>query len=153
MLATLADVDYDVLDAYGATMGHRAESMAYGELGRPDLAVAKDSDRVLRATDQGGYLRQPLTEFLTFALSSAGRIGEAVEVAERHVRSQRGEPTPARAVASQILGMVMLAAGDLDTALAHLPGGASTEAADSFHVVKQLLSVPPAACAGTGPVR
>ncbi|OBF45923.1 hypothetical protein A5787_00850 [Mycobacterium sp. 852002-50816_SCH5313054-b] len=137
VLATMADIDYQDLDRYGATMAYSAESMAYGELGQSDQAVAKavEADQALTLSEQGKFLRQTLTEFHTFALVAAGRIAEAAEVAERNRRAQRDEPADVRAVASEILGMVMLAAGDLDAALRHLPEEIDAEMANSFHVV------------------
>ena len=135
-LAIMADVVYRDLDGYGAAMGYGAESMAYGELGQPDRSVAKAvaAERILATSDQGKLLLQPLAEFHTFALVAAGRIAEAVDVGERHHLSQRGEPPPAQVMASEIFGMVTLAAGDLVTALQHLPDGASVDSANSFHV-------------------
>lgn len=136
VLATMAEVNYQDLDHHGAAMGYGAESMAYGELGQPDRAVAKvvEGSRALDLTSQGQFLRQTLAEFHTFALAAAGRIADAVQEAEHHHRSQRGEPVPVQVVASEILGMVMLAAGDLNAALRHLPDSADTEASSSFHV-------------------
>ena len=137
VLETMAEVDYRDLDRYGATMAYSAESMAYGELGQPDQAVAKaiEADEALMLSEQGKFLRQTLTEFHTFALVAAGRIAEAVDVAQRHHRSHRGEPADVQAVAAEILGMVMLAAGDLDAALRHLPHEVDAKMANSFHVV------------------
>ena len=136
VLETMATVDYGQLDDYGAAMGYGAESMACGELGHPDRAAAKANaaNRVLTSSDQGKFLRQPLAEFHTFALASAGHIAEAVEVAERNQRGQRGEPEATRAVASEILGMVLLAAGDLPAALRHLPDDSGAASSNSFHV-------------------
>ncbi|GAB7071401.1 LuxR family transcriptional regulator [Mycobacterium hodleri] len=136
VLATMAEVAYDDLDDYGAAMGYGAESMACGELGRTDRSaeMAVAAGRVLKTSDQGKFLRQPVTEFHTFALTAAGRIAEAVEIGERNFRAQRDEPAAARAVAAEILGMAMLAAGDLSAALLHLPDDASSLAANSFHV-------------------
>jgi DNA-binding CsgD family transcriptional regulator len=137
VLATMAEVDYEDLDRYGATMAYGAESMAYGELGQPDQAVAKaiEGDEALTLSEQGNFLRQTLMEFQTFALVAAGRIAEAVEVAERHRRAHREEPADVRAMAAEILGMVMLAAGDLAAALRYLPHTVEAEMANSFHVV------------------
>lgn len=137
VLATMAEVDYDDLDQYGATMAYGAESMAYGELGQPDEAVAKaiEADEALTLSEQGKFLRQTLTEFHTFALVASGRIAEAVVVAEQHRRAHRREPADVRAVAAEILGMVKLAAGDLNAALRHLPEEVDPEMANSFHVV------------------
>lgn len=137
VLATMADVDYQNLDQYGAAMGYGAEAMAYGELGQPDRAAAKatEADEALELSEQGKFLRQPIAEFHAFALLAAGRIDEAIEVADKHRRAQRGQPADVRAVAAEILGMVMLAAGDLDAALRHLPAEIDAENANSFHVV------------------
>ena len=137
VLATLADVDYLSIDYYGATMGYAAASMAHGELGQPDQAAAKafEADEALTLSDQGKFLRQTFTEFHTFALAAAGRITEAVEVAEENVRAQREGPADVRALATQILGMVSLAAGDLGSAVGHLLAEVDAEIANSFHVV------------------
>lgn len=135
VLATMADIDLTRLDSYGATMGYGALSMANGELGRCDQAVASAgaADRALSAGDQGKLLRQTIAEFHVFALIAAGRLDGAVEVAERHRRSQRAEPEVARLIAAQILGMVTLAAGDLSAALQLLP--AAVDADMGFNVV------------------
>ncbi|OBB96138.1 helix-turn-helix transcriptional regulator [Mycobacterium sp. 852002-40037_SCH5390672] len=137
LLATMADVDYLDLDHYGATMGYLAESLAYGELGQPAQAAAKAlaADDALVLSDQGKFLRQTFTEFQAFALAAAGHITDALEVAERNRRRQRAEPAAAQALASEILGMVALAAGDLGAALRDLPDEVDAEMASSFHVV------------------
>lgn len=137
VLATMAEVDYQDLDRYGATMAYNAESMAHGELGQPDQAVAMaiEADEALMLSEQGKFLRQTSTEFHTFALVAAGRIAEALQVAQRHFRAHRGEPADVQAVAAEILGMVMLAAGNLEAALGHLPQEVDAEMANSFHVV------------------
>jgi DNA-binding CsgD family transcriptional regulator len=133
----MAQVDYSGLDWYGATVGYGAETLAYGELGQLDQAVAKanETSQALMLSGQDKFLRQPATEFHIFALVAAGRIGEAIEVAERNRRAQREEPAAVRAVASEILGMVALAAGDLDAALRHLPEGIDDETTNNFNVV------------------
>jgi DNA-binding NarL/FixJ family response regulator len=137
VLATLADIDYCDLDGYGAAVAYGTESMAYGELGQPDQAVAKATDAyyTLTLSEQGKFLRQPATEYHTFALVASGRIPEALEVAERHCRAQRDEPATVRAVAAEILGMVMLAAGDLAMALRYLPAEIDETVANNFNVV------------------
>ncbi|OBI81444.1 hypothetical protein A9X00_09120 [Mycobacterium sp. 1245805.9] len=137
VLATMAEVDHYDLDWYGATVGYGTETIAHGELGQPDQAVAKaiDAYYALTLSEQGKFLRQPATEYHTFALVAAGRIPEALEVAERNRRAQRAEPAEVRAVAAEILGMVTLAAGDLTAALRELPKGIDEELADNFNVV------------------
>lgn len=136
VLETMAGVDYPDLDYYGAIMGFGAESMAYGELGKPDQAEVKalEAGEAVTLSGQGKFLRQTSTEFHTFALVAAGYIAEAVEVARRHYRAQSDEPADVRAVASEILGMVLLAAGDLAAALRQLPDGIDANIASSFHV-------------------
>jgi DNA-binding NarL/FixJ family response regulator len=137
VLETMAGVEYQDLDQYGAAMAYGAESLAYAELGQPDQAAAKavEAHQALARSEQGKFLRQPVTEFHTFALVASGRIGQAIEVAERHRRGQLGEPADVQAVAAEIVGMVMLAAGDLDAALRYLPEEIDSEMANSFHVV------------------
>jgi DNA-binding NarL/FixJ family response regulator len=137
VLSTMAEIDYGAIDDYGSVMGYSVEAMAYGELGQADRAVAMagEADRSLTLSEQGKMLRQPLTEFHTFALAAAGRLAEAVEVAERHYDSQSQEPKPARVMAAEILGMVLYAAGDLNGALRYLPEDDDPELANNFHVV------------------
>jgi DNA-binding CsgD family transcriptional regulator len=137
VLATMAEVDHYDLDWYGAAVGYGSESMAHGELGQPDQAVAKaiDAHYALTLSEQGKLLRQPATEYHTFALAAAGRIPEALEVAERNRRAQHAERADVRALASEILGMVALAAGDLATALHQLPKEIDEKFANSFNVV------------------
>ncbi|MGE2718120.1 LuxR C-terminal-related transcriptional regulator [Mycolicibacterium celeriflavum] len=141
VIEVMTSIDYSQLDAFGTTIGLCAESLAFGELGQPDKAVSKalECRRVVDVSEQGRFLRQPLVEFHTFALAAAGLVGEAVEVAEEHLLGQRGEPASAQVVASQIVGMAALAAGDLDAALRHLPaqldsGEADFAPANSFWV-------------------
>ena len=107
VLDVVASIDYSELDAFGTIIGLCAETLALGELGQPDKAVSKAIEclRVVDVAEQGRFLRQPLVEFHTSALASAGFIGEAVEVADEHRVSVRGESTSARAVASEIVGM------------------------------------------------
>ncbi len=136
VLATVAEVDYDQLDWYGMTMGYAAECLANAELGRLDRAVerAVDASAALVLSEQGKFLQQPLTEFHTFALAAAGQISDAIEVAERHRRAQRDEPVAIRTVASEILGMAMLAAGDLVAALRLLPNEIDDEMTNNFNL-------------------
>ncbi|WP_156690444.1 helix-turn-helix transcriptional regulator [Mycobacterium sp. Marseille-P9652] len=137
VLATMAQVDYSRLDGYGTTVGHAAESLAHGELGQLDQAMAKARDAAwaLDLSEQGRFLQQPVTEFLTFALTAAGQIAKAVELAERHRRALRNEPAAVRAVASEILGMARLAAGDLGAALELLPENIGDDMTNNFNVV------------------
>lgn len=140
VIAVMADVDYGTLDAFGATIGLCSETLAFGEVGQPDAAVARASEcyRVVDTSEQSSFLGQPLVEFHTFALMMAGRISEAREVAEQHRRLHGDGPATARSLADSIAGMAALAAGDLPGALRLLPGiDTSTDAdfvmANSFH--------------------
>ncbi|VEG58429.1 response regulator containing a CheY-like receiver domain and an HTH DNA-binding domain [Mycolicibacterium aurum] len=132
VIDVMARIDYSELDAFGTTIGLCAETLAFGELGQPDAAVAKaiECRRGVDLSDQGRFLRQPLVEFHTFALAAAGLIGDAVEVAEEYRLDQRDGPASARAVASEIVGMAALAAGDLGAALRHLPTQLVSDEAD-----------------------
>lgn len=137
VLATMTEIDVDTLDSFTAVMAFGVQSMAAGELGHPEraAATAEQAYRVLGTTDEGVYMRLPVTEFHTFALAAGGHVAEALEVAGRHVASQRAAPALTRVVASEIFGMAALAAGDLHTALVHLPDEATVvEAADRFQL-------------------
>jgi DNA-binding NarL/FixJ family response regulator len=140
VLEIMADVDYSKLDDAGTYIGLRSESLAFGDLGQFDKAVAKavECRRMIDSSDQGRFMALLLAELHTFILAAAGLVGEAVEVAETHLRGQQGEPA-SEALASEIVGMAVLAAGDLGTALRHLPAqlasdGANSAAAKSVHV-------------------
>ena len=138
VLATMAEIDVDTLDPFSAVMAFGVQSMAAGELGHPERAVAtaERAYRALDATDEGVYMRLPVTEFHTFALAAGGHVAEALEVAGRHLASQHAAAAaPAGVVASEIFGMAALAAGDVRTALVHLPDEATViEAADRFQL-------------------
>lgn len=123
VLQTMASVDYSALDGFGSTIGLCSETLALAELGRPDEAVAKATAcyRVIDTSQQSSFLGQPLVEFHTFALSVAGRIAEAIEIADGHLARSSEKPTTARVSAAAIVGMAALGAGDLQRALAHLP--------------------------------
>ena len=137
VLATMAEVDVDALDPFGAVMAFGVQSMAAGELGHPERAAvtAEQAYRALDTADEGTYMRLPVTEFHTFALAAGGHVAEALEVAARHLAGQRAAVAPAGVVASEIFGMAALFAGDLDSALAHLPDEASlVETTDRFQL-------------------
>lgn len=137
VLATMAEIDVDTLDPFSAVMAFGVQSMAAGELGHPERAVAmaEQAYRALDSTDEGVYMRLPVTEFHTFALAAGGHVDAALEVAGRHLADQRAAAAPAGVVASEIFGMAALAAGDLHTALIHLPDEATVvKAADKFQL-------------------
>ncbi len=130
VLEVMAGVDYSKLDALGTIIGLCAESLALGEVGQPDRAVSKavEGRRVADKNEECRTFGQPLAEFHTFSLAVAGRIGEAVEVARTHLQDYQGEPT--QTVSREILGMAMLAAGDLGAALRFLPAHSGRDDAD-----------------------
>lgn len=139
VLAAMDGVDYRRMDPFAATIGLAAECLAHGELGRPEDAASRavECGRVVGLNDQGRFLGLYLAEFLTFGLAAAGRIAEAVDVAEDNLASQHDRPGPARVLAGQILGMALLAAGDLAGARRHMaphPDDGSGDASASFLV-------------------
>jgi DNA-binding CsgD family transcriptional regulator len=132
VIEVMSTVDYGVLDGFGATIGLCAETLALGELGQPRQAVARATAcyQVVDTSEQSSFLGQPLVEFHTFALTVSGHLGEAVEVAEAHLRRSMEKPATAQALAASIVGMAALAAGDLITALQRLPVQSASAGAD-----------------------
>lgn len=120
--AVMARVDYDSLDAFGSTIGLCAETLALAELGQTTAAVSKATQcyRVVDSSPQSSFLGQPLAEFHTFALLTAGYVADAVEVAGAHLRRSQERPATAQSVATAIVGFASLAAGDLRAARDHL---------------------------------
>lgn len=125
VLETLEQIDDRELDAYGTVMVCIATCMAYSELAQPDrvAAAVAVSERALEQTVDGAHLHGPIAEMYTSALAASGHISHALEVAEQFASSRHGQAAALRDVAGQILGMAHLAAGDLRTALDHLPIG------------------------------
>ncbi|WP_018332575.1 helix-turn-helix transcriptional regulator [Actinomycetospora chiangmaiensis] len=150
VLAATAGVDHRRMDPFAVTIGLAAECLAHGELGRSEDAVsaAVECGRMVGLNDQGRFLSLYLAEFLTFGLAAAGRIAEAVDVAQDHLAAQHDRPAPARVLAGEILGMALLAAGDLAGARRHLtphPDDGSGDAAegDSFPVATSVYRFRP----------
>ncbi len=125
-------VDYGTLDGYGESVRLCAETLALGEVGRIDEAVAKAAacHRVIGSSQQGSFLNGALVEFHSFGLAISGRIHEAVELAERHRNDCASEPSTAKVMADAISGTAALAAGDLRAALDQLPAESAAEDAD-----------------------
>jgi DNA-binding CsgD family transcriptional regulator len=123
VIEVMGEVDYGLLDGFGATIGLCAETLALGELGQPRQAVDKAAAgyRVVNTSEQSSFLGQPLVEFHTFALMISGHLAEAVDVAEAHLGRSLEKPATAQVLAASIVGMTALAAGDLTTALQQLP--------------------------------
>ena len=120
--AVMADVDYGSLDAFGATIGLCAETLTFADLGQTAAAVAKATQcyEVVDLSPQSSFLGQPLAEFHSYALLSAGYVDQAVEVAATHLRRSQERPTTAQSVAGAIVGVTALAAGNLQVARTHL---------------------------------
>lgn len=140
VMAVMADVDYQVLDGFGATIGLCAETLALGELGQPERATEKAiaCQAVVESSQQSGFLAQPLVEFHVFALAIAGHVDEAAAVAEAHLAGTRDEPSTAQSLAAAIVGMAAVSTGDLTSALQRLPAERGEEDSDfvlanSFH--------------------
>jgi DNA-binding CsgD family transcriptional regulator len=130
-------VDYGTLDAFGEAVRLCCETSALGEVGRTGEAVGKAiaCDQILDASPQhGSFLSEARVEFHTSALAISGRIREAVDLAERYRGDCVTKPATARSMASAIVGMVALAAGDLRTALRELPAESAAEDPDMVHV-------------------
>jgi DNA-binding CsgD family transcriptional regulator len=125
-------VDYGTLDGYGESVRLCAETLALGEVGRTDEAIARAAKcyRVIGSSEQGSFLSGALVEFHVFGLAGSGRIHEATGVAERHLTQCATKPSTARAMAAAIAGMAALAAGDLPAALRYLPAEGVAEDAD-----------------------
>jgi DNA-binding CsgD family transcriptional regulator len=123
VIEVMGEVDYGLLDGFGATIGLCAETLALGELGQPRQAADKAAAcyRVVDTSEQSSFLGQPLVEFHTFALMISGHLPEAVDVAEAHLGRSLEKPATAQVLAASIVGMAALAAGDLTTALTQLP--------------------------------
>lgn len=124
--------DYGQLDGYGQSVRLCAETLALAEVGRTVDAVATATScyDVLDSSQQGNFLSQALVEFHAFALTISGRIHDAAELVERHRHDCAASPSTAKAMASAITGMVALTAGDLRTALRHLPSESAADDAD-----------------------
>jgi DNA-binding CsgD family transcriptional regulator len=125
-------VDYGTLDGYGESVRLCAETLALGEVGRIDDAIAKAAacSRVIGSSQQGSFLGGALVEFHSFGLAISGRIREAVELVQAYETDCASQPSTAKAMAAAISGMASLAAGDLRSALHQLPAQSAAENAD-----------------------
>ncbi len=121
-MSTMAHVDYERLDAYGQVIGYSLETIAFGDTGRMTEAGerAAEAYRVLEESPTESFQSSGIAEFHSFALSAAGCIDEAVDVAEQFYREWSDLPGINRAMAHGAVGMAAIAKGDLPAALRHL---------------------------------
>jgi DNA-binding NarL/FixJ family response regulator/predicted negative regulator of RcsB-dependent stress response len=121
-IATMGEVDYDRLDAYGRVMGYSAETIALGDMGRMAQAGDRASAayRVLAESPTDSFQGSGVEEFHAFALLAAGCVDEAAVVTERYHREWAELPGINQSMALGAQGMAALAKGDLVGALRHL---------------------------------
>lgn len=121
-LATMAAVDYAALDPVGAVIGYASETIAFGDMGRVELAGqrAEAGYRVLHDSPQDAFHGTNLPEFHAYGLAAAGFVDDAVAVAQRWHREYADFPGQSRAMAKATLGMTALHRGDLLAARRHL---------------------------------
>ncbi len=122
VLPMTSAVDYPRLDAFSRITGYSAETIALGDLGRPEQAAqrAGEAYRLLDESPQDSFQGTGVAEFHAHALAAAGYVEAAVDVAVTHYRRYAGSGGPAEAMARAALGMTELAMGDLTTARRHL---------------------------------
>lgn len=126
VLATAALIDYDQLDDFGKILGYAAETIALGDVGRTQEATQRASlgYRVLAEAPLEAFHGTGIAEFDAYGLLAAGRISDAVAVAEREFRRCLDLPGFSQALAYAAVGMTALAAGDLPVALRHFHSAA-----------------------------
>ncbi|MEO3758146.1 LuxR C-terminal-related transcriptional regulator [Mycobacterium sp. B14F4] len=133
VLDVIAGVEDRFLDAFGKAIGLCVQCLAFAEIGQPDEAVSRavECRRVIATTEQSKLLNLLLLDCHTFALTAAGHLHEAVKVAGGYLREEQSGPASAHAVISEIVGGALLAAGDLEAALRHLPAQLGVDAAEA----------------------
>jgi DNA-binding CsgD family transcriptional regulator len=121
-IQTMAEVDYDRLDAYGRVMGYSAETIALGDMGRATQAGDRASAayRVLEESPTDSFQGSGVAEFHAFALLAAGCVDDALAVTEQYHREWADFPGINQSMALGAMGMTALAAGNLTSALRHL---------------------------------
>lgn len=123
----MAGVDCANLDAFGRTLALCAQTIALGDLGRTKEAAEKAAAgyAVIAESPQASYQGSGLAEFHAYALLAAGSIAEAVSVADASHRLCAELPGMVSAMATAVLGMTALGAGDLPAALRNLDSAAA----------------------------
>ena len=138
-LEVMAGVERGALDDFGTTIGLCVQSLASAEIGRYGTAMstAEECGAVIASSEQAQLLSLLLVDYHTFALAAAGYVADAVEVARAHLGNEQPGAASAQAVAAELVGGTMLAAGDLRAALRHLPAASASNAGDAngFHLV------------------
>lgn len=137
-LEVMAGVERGALDDFGTTIGLCVQCLASAEVGRYGTAMstAEECGAVIASSEQAQLLSLLLVDYHTFALAAAGYVADAVEVARAHLGNEQPGPASAQAVAAELVGGAMLAAGDLAAALRHLPAASASNSADrnGFHL-------------------
>lgn len=120
-IEAMAAVDYDRLDDVGRVIGHTVETVAFADLGCVEEAARSASAgyRVQSESPSDAIHFTGLAEFHAYALLAAGRVDEAVAVAEREYRRCVDFPGLSQWMALGALGMTAIGKGDLTAALGY----------------------------------
>jgi DNA-binding CsgD family transcriptional regulator len=121
-IETMSAVDYDQLDSYGRILGYATETIALGDLGRPEEASERAAAgyREFVESPQASFPDPGLAEFHAHALLAAGYVEEADSVTEHWYRQYADRPGISRSMITAAHGMTALGRGDLAAARRHL---------------------------------
>ena len=117
--AAMDGVDRDVLQVLPAMVALWALTIAAGDLGDPVAAqeYAGEGYRRAAAAPEAAYQGVGIAEFHVCALTFAGLLTAACEVADRTMERCAEAPGISRSVAAAVKGMAALFAGDLDVSV------------------------------------
>ncbi|MEE6167406.1 MULTISPECIES: LuxR C-terminal-related transcriptional regulator [unclassified Mycolicibacterium] len=118
-LAVARAIDRDQLPPLPALLSIWALTIALGDLGHPMEAstYAQAGAELAAAAPEVTYQAVPLVDFHTAALVFGGYLADAIAAAERNLTLCADLPGISRSVATAILGMAVLYAGDIDQAV------------------------------------
>ncbi len=118
VVAVMDSVDFSQLDPFGQIVGLSSQTAAFGELGDPDAAsaAAEEGRRVLASAPGAVHQATAIGEFHTTALILAGRVDEAVAVADRYLLDCQHAPGLPLSMATAAVGTAALGAGNLGAA-------------------------------------
>lgn len=121
-LAVMATVDFSQLDPFGRMIGFTSQTAALGELGDADAASATAAAgcRVLAHAPGAVHQATAIGEFHTVALFLAGRVHEALAVADGYFRDCEALAGLPLTMATAAVGAAALSAGNLGTAIRSL---------------------------------
>lgn len=122
VLTVLDAVDLEQLDPFGRIIGLSSRTAAFGELGDPDAACAAaiEGANVIAHAPGAVHLATAIGEFHCAALLMAGRVHEAVAVADDYLRDCQDAPGLPLSMSLAAAGSAALGAGDLPTATQRL---------------------------------